>query len=129
MKTIDGYDKLRGGYYTPASIADFIVSWALRDAGDTVLEPSCGDGSFLASIRRRRSIFPAASDDGVTGIELDPAEADKANSHGYSIVNSDFFTYYRENIEEKTSYDVIVGIPLLSATRILTTSIGQLLLI
>lgn len=111
MKPIDGYDKLRGGYYTPASIADFIVSWALRDAGDTVLEPSCGDGSFLASIRRRRSIFPAASDDGVTGIELDPAEADKANSHGYSIVNSDFFTYYRENIEEKTSYDVIVGNP------------------
>lgn len=111
MKPIDGYDKLRGGYYTPASIADFIVSWALRDAGDTVLEPSCGDGSFLASIRRRRSILPAASDDGVTGIELDPAEADKANSHGYSIVNSDFFTYYRENIEEKTSYDVIVGNP------------------
>ena len=25
MKAIDGYDKLRGGYYTPASIADFIV--------------------------------------------------------------------------------------------------------
>ena len=36
MKAIDGYNKLRGGYYTPDNIADFIVQWALRDMEDTV---------------------------------------------------------------------------------------------
>lgn len=111
MKAIDGYDKLRGGYYTPAGIADFIVLWALRDVNDTVLEPSCGDGSFLASIRRRRSCFPYASDEKVTGVELDTAEAAKAKTHGYSVVNGDYFTYYRDFIEGKTAYDVIVGNP------------------
>lgn len=111
MKSIEEYDKLRGGYYTPTGIADFIVSWALRYADDTVLEPSCGDGSFLASIRRRRAGFSGASDEIVTGIELDSAEAKKAGSYGYTIVNSDFFTYYHDFIEERQVYDVVVGNP------------------
>ena len=87
MKSIDGYNKLRGGYYTPSSIADFIVLWALRGGDDTVLEPSCGDGSFLASIRNRRSEFPLVSDKKVIGVELDTTEAAKAEAYGYSIVN------------------------------------------
>lgn len=111
MKAINGYNKLRGGYYTPESIADFIVLWALRDVNDTVLEPSCGDGSFLTSIRRRRSVFSYASDEKVIGVELDKAEAYKAKAHGYSIINGDFFTYYRDFIEGKTNYNVIVGNP------------------
>ena len=111
MKAIDGYNKLRGGYYTPERIADFIVLWALRDPSDKVLEPSCGDGSFLASIRKRRSGFPYASDENVIGVELDTVEAAKAKAHGYTIINGDFFTYYRDFIEGKLSYDVIVGNP------------------
>ena len=111
MKAIDGYDKLRGGYYTPASIADFIVLWALRNVDDTILEPSCGDGSFLASIRSRRSEFPLVSDKKVIGVELDTTEAAKAETYGYSIVNGDYFTYYRDFIEGKLTYDVIVGNP------------------
>ena len=111
MKAIDGYDKLRGGYYTPASMADFIVLWALRNVDDTILEPSCGDGSFLASIRRRRSGFPCGIDEKVIGIELDSAEAEKAKVHGYTIINGDYFTYYRDFIEGKLNYSVIVGNP------------------
>ena len=111
MKSIDGYNKLRGGYYTPSSIADFIVLWALRGGDDTVLEPSCGDGSFLASIRNRRSEFPLVSDKKVIGVELDTTEAAKAEAYGYSIVNGDYFTYYRDFIEGKLTYDVIVGNP------------------
>ena len=47
MKPIDVYDKLRGGYYTPKTIAKYIAEWAVRSSTDTVLEPSCGDGCFL----------------------------------------------------------------------------------
>lgn len=111
MKTIDGYDKLRGGYYTPATIADFIVRWAIRDESDTVLEPSCGDGVFLSSIRHRRLEFGQPSDSNVIGVELYADEARKAEAYGFKIVNGDFFEYYLNNIEEKQKYDVIVGNP------------------
>lgn len=111
MKAIDGYNKLRGGYYTPDNIADFIVQWALRDMEDTVLEPSCGDGSFLNAIRNWHMEKTSATDVKVTGVELDAVEASKAKTHGYTIINSDFFTYYRDSIEGKCTYDVIVGNP------------------
>ena len=107
MKAIDGYDKLRGGYYTPPAIADFIVKWAIRNNTDTVLEPSCGDGSFLASIKRSTK----TPQDQVIGVELEKSEAEKASAYDYTIINGDFFSYYRDAIEGNRSFDVIVGNP------------------
>src|SRR5690625_2342564 len=46
-------DKLRGGYYTPESVADWLCAWAIRSPGDVVLEPSCGDGVFLEAAAKR----------------------------------------------------------------------------
>src|SRR5205807_19661 len=46
-------DKLRGGYYTSVEIADWLCSWAIRSKSDRVLEPSCGDGVFLAQAASR----------------------------------------------------------------------------
>ena len=40
--------KARGAFFTPAPIARFIVDWAVRRAGDSVLDPSCGDAALLA---------------------------------------------------------------------------------
>ena len=45
--------KLRGGYYTPKPIADFISKWAIRNPNDSVLEPSCGNGIFIESLIKR----------------------------------------------------------------------------
>ena len=42
--------KLRGGYYTPQKLADYITKITLKDK-KKILEPSCGDGSFLKSIK------------------------------------------------------------------------------
>lgn len=39
--------KARGAFFTPAQIAEFIARWAVRDAADAVLEPSCGEAAFL----------------------------------------------------------------------------------
>ena len=111
MKKILGYDKLRGGYYTPKAISDFISRWAINSPDDTILEPSCGDGSFIQSVNavfQERGYTPAPQ---MTGGELDPVEAKKASAHGAIIENEDFFTYYTENILDKKSYDVIVGNP------------------
>lgn len=106
MKAIDGYNKLRGGYYTPSVIADFIVKWAIRTPCDFVLEPSCGDGSFLSAIKKSE-----LQCNSVTGVELDAIEANKAATYGFEIINEDFFTYYRDKIERGRSFDAIIGNP------------------
>ena len=40
-------NKLRGGYYTPTPISEFLAKWAIRNPSDRILEPSCGDGNIL----------------------------------------------------------------------------------
>lgn len=108
MKAIDGYDKLRGGYYTPADISDFIIKWIGVENAGSILEPSCGDGSFLASIKANCS---PKTEPKVTAIELDPDEAVKAEQYGFKVIQGDFFSYYKHNIEDKESYDAIIGNP------------------
>ena len=111
MKPIDGYDKLRGGYYTPKKIAKYIAEWAVRSSTDTVLEPSCGDGCFLdvACARLSELGCPAESlSSQILGIELDSCEARKAARYQATVINKDYFTYYREH---DAYYDVIVGNP------------------
>lgn len=114
MKPIEGYNKLRGGYYTPEKIAEFIVDWAIRTTTDTILEPSCGDGSFVNAITsklQRMGTSDQAIKRNVTGVELDKTEAKKASRYGASIIQSDFFTYYQNCIDDKKNFDVIVGNP------------------
>lgn len=46
-----------GAYYSPLSLVEPMVSWAVIQAGQAVLDPSCGDGVFLeAAARRLRSL-------------------------------------------------------------------------
>ena len=114
MKPIEGYTKLRGGYYTPDKISEFIAEWAIRTTTDSVLEPSCGDGSFLNAVTTRYRELGATDEqirENVLGIELDDAEAKKAAQYGTTVVCKDFFTYYQEKIEGQTQFDVIVGNP------------------
>lgn len=114
MKAVGGYNKLRGGYYTPSAISEFIVNWAIRSTADTVLEPSCGDGSFIEAARKRLVCLGLSDEEAynqVTGIELDKTEAEKARSVGGRIVDGDFFTFYKNEIDDKLSYDAIVGNP------------------
>ena len=114
MKPIEGYNKLRGGYYTPDKISEFIAEWAIRTPSDSVLEPSCGDGSFLNAITTRCRELGASDEQirqNVIGIELDDVEAAKSAQYGTTVVCKDFFTYYQETIEDQTQFDVIVGYP------------------
>ena len=45
------------------------------------------------------------------GIELDDIEAEKSAQYGTTVICKDFFTYYQEEIEGQTQFDVIVGNP------------------
>ena len=42
--------KLRGGFYSPKTISDFILRWAFNgNKFCDILEPSAGDGVFIES--------------------------------------------------------------------------------
>tara|TARA_R110002049_G_scaffold5204_7_gene36561 strand:+ start:3994 stop:5691 length:1698 start_codon:yes stop_codon:yes gene_type:complete len=113
------FDKLRGGYYTPSPIAEFICSWAIHNANDLVLEPSCGDGNFIQAAIERFSELGVNGDDlygRIKGVELIPEEAQKATSraatfglNGDTIVNNDFFSFISN--QEGIAYNSIIGNP------------------
>jgi adenine-specific DNA methylase len=113
--------KLRGGYYTPAALADWLCAWAIRSKSDLVLEPSCGDGVFLeAASKQLRAL---GSRDSVRarqllGIEVNPGEADKAierlrDSLGANAVGvvttDDFFAWWKR--PGRPIVDAVVGNP------------------
>ncbi len=114
------YQKLRGGYYTPPEITDFVANWAIRSANDSILEPSCGDGAFVeSSVEKLVSLGATEKDikDILKAIELDPNEAKKTRGRvqqlnvtldDNNIESSDFFSYLKGN---KEKYDIVVGNP------------------
>lgn len=113
MKSKSNFDKLRGGYYTPRIITDFISKWAINTGNERVLEPSCGDGGFLCSIVQRIESVNTEKTvaEMVTGVEVCKKEALKAEKYGAQIVCSDFFEFYKTSVVNKKTYDVIVGNP------------------
>lgn len=98
-------EKLRGGFYTPFPIAQFILQWALNGSRNSdILEPSCGDGVFLKLLRDKE--FGT-----VTGVELDNEEAEKAANvelPNKVILNTDFHTFCNET---EKRFDVVIGNP------------------
>ena len=112
-------DKLRGGYYTPSPITEFICSWAIQSKNDSILEPSCGDGNFIeASIQRFNELGITGQNlnGRIKGIELIPDEATKAADraalyglYNDTIVNNDFFSFISD--QDVIAYDAVVGNP------------------
>lgn len=73
--------KARGAFYTPPQLTSFLASWALRSAGDRVLEPSCGDGAFVAALASRfAELGVRAPGPQLLAIERDAAEATKSRA-------------------------------------------------
>lgn len=115
--------KLRGGYYTPKSIADFLASWAVRSKTDAVLEPSCGAGELLVAVAQRLLMLGAAPEDvthQIYGVELYESEAQLARSRlaqlnvscNGSISVGDFFAFDDQEwgiINQRV--DVVIGNP------------------
>ena len=75
--------KENGAYYTPDAVAAALVQWAVRSGSDTLLDPSCGDGRFIA--RHPNSV----------GVERDGAAAEAARERapGALVHQADFFTW------------------------------------
>lgn len=114
LKENSSKQKLRGAYYTPSKLADEMVNLFASDSGSIkrVLEPSSGDGVFIDSLFN--SLF-FDKIDSITAIEIESSEAEKVKSNyqyipSVSVLNLDFFDFYKENYE-KEKYDLILGNP------------------
>nr|WP_304661728.1 N-6 DNA methylase [Arthrobacter sp. zg-Y238] len=106
---LDSTRRSLGSYFTPDDATAFMVEWALRGNGESWLEPSLGDGSFVrtanAYATRRGWEKPR-----VTAVELDRATAASAVEAGIvapqSIRVADFLSE-----RDIPPVDVVVGNP------------------
>jgi len=100
-------EKLRGGFYTPAPIAHFILRWGMDGLNaPNILEPSCGDGVFLRELSKTRLPYRE-----LTAIEFDPVEAEIAREvplENKQVINTDFHRFCT-NTDER--FDLVVGNP------------------
>lgn len=113
FKVDESPQKLRGGYYTPPDLAAFIARWVAAPGGSNILEPSCGDGVFLAALA-------STSTDSlrIRAFELDSTEARKAESRETppnvttSISASDFLGWAVAKLSAGAQpFDAVAGNP------------------
>jgi adenine-specific DNA methylase len=116
-----GADKLRGGYYTSPEIARWLAAWAIRTPSDRLLEPSCGDGEFLAAAALRLSELGAAGSaiaKQLVGVEISPGEVECAAIRLRSLIGAgadhvvhagDFFEWWQAS--KQPQFDAVVGNP------------------
>ena len=102
-------EKLRGAYYTPEEISEFIINWGFSDAVNTVLEPSCGDGVFLQSLMKKIGNYDCIA------VELVEEEAEKTRSlvqgdTRFNVITNDFYNEYENHLRYK-NFDLIIGNP------------------
>ena len=106
--------KLRGGYYTPRELADFIARWVAVPETKHVLEPSCGDGVFFEALASASSRALQ-----IRAFELDAKEARKARSRAKPFKNvttrvsaSDFLGWALAELRKGSQgFDAVVGNP------------------
>lgn len=109
--------KARGAFFTPEAVARYITDWAVRSTSDRILEPSCGEASFLLAAVDRLAALRAPRDDAeqfaaLDGIELHDASARAARTLlrnagvDARVKVSDFFC-----VDPTGSYDVVIGNP------------------
>ncbi len=122
MKIAATAQKLRGGYYTPKPIADFLAQWAIQSPNAKVLEPSCGDGVLVESAINTLVMLGTDRNKAtelIHAVELDAHEALQANARIHTLTNSttqvvhndDFFSYCKVHLSDKHLFDAVIGNP------------------
>ncbi len=101
--------KALGAFYTEQPAATRLVRWAICDASAVVLDPSCGDGSFLAAARSRLSQLGCKSPQ-IYGIDISPEAISQAHEcvREAKLVEQDFFDVDPESLPV---FNCIVGNP------------------
>jgi len=116
FKADQTHQKLRGGYYTPQNLADYITKWAINKENTTsILEPSCGDGVFIQALANAN----CSKNISLNAHELFDEEAEKAQNlcqslgfENYNISCGDFLAWANPKLlNNENLYDAIIGNP------------------
>lgn len=107
--------KLRGGYYTPQNLADYVTKWVLNNNPASILEPSCGDGTFIQALFNNNCHTNIA----INAFELFDTEAKKSsekcqnfNFSNSEVIEGDFLVWANSAIKRgKELFDGILGNP------------------
>ncbi|MGH8931924.1 MAG: HsdM family class I SAM-dependent methyltransferase [Egibacteraceae bacterium] len=105
--------KARGAFFTPPAVADFITRWAIRTPADRILEPACGEASFLLSAARRLSQLGASTvrGDQLQGVELHQPSALRAQAL-LATTGTEATIHVGDFFETSLArYDVVIGNP------------------
>ena len=81
--------KETGAYFTPPDVVSTLVQWAARRASDRLLDPSCGDGRFIALHRRSVGVEQ----------EAESSQTARERAPGVLIHEGDFFTWAMRTTE------------------------------
>lgn len=109
--------KARGAFFTPAPLCKYVADWAVRTAGDRILEPACGEAAFLLAAGERLEALTRATgpaDGRIDGVEVHGRSARQAEQlvrHAAHDVEvhvrvSDFFA-----LAPVGTYDAVIGNP------------------
>jgi adenine-specific DNA methylase len=90
--------KRLGAYYTPPAVVESLIRWAVTTASSRVLDPSCGDGRFLSTLRN------------AVGVDIDPVAVAAARSQRSSpvVYSEDFFKWAPQT---SLRFDAAIGNP------------------
>lgn len=111
-----------GAYYTPEGMVRTLCSYAVRTPFDTVLDPSCGEGIFLANAVERLldlGADPRRLSDQVAGVEIQGAALARAQgallsrhpSLRWGRLARDNFFDFAERLMGKVTFQAVVGNP------------------
>ncbi len=106
--------KARGAFFTPSELSRYVAEWAVRGPDDMVLEPSCGEASFLlAAGARLAALRGGAPRQGqLAGVELHEHSAAQAAALlqdadlPATVTTGDFFRF-----PPRACYDSVIGNP------------------
>lgn len=107
--------KARGAFFTPPEISRYLADWAVQSSDDMVLEPSCGEASFLLAAGERLAqlgAYPPNARRQLHGVEIHQESAVAAQSilrqaglHA-SVTVCDFFDF-----DSEKKFNAIIGNP------------------
>lgn len=107
-------------YLTPPSLAGLVCRAVAQDFAHgprLILEPGCGDGSFLDAAR---VAWPGAE---TLGVEVDPALAALARAKGHNVIGGDLF--FTQGLPERVGL-VLGNPPFLQAERFIRWGLAHL---
>lgn len=103
---------MRGGYYTPRELTQFIANWGIEYGDEYILEPSAGEGRFVDSaFRILKAKNKDVTDTQILAVEIDREESKKISTKQSKVVNEDFFHYYENELKTDRRFDIVIGNP------------------